>query len=76
VIFSDATPLTFDVMYFIVRHGALIIGTEDTPYQNTLTLTFHGNFEDPQLPDVGNKGLVCHECVLDIHGKPRRTWTE
>lgn len=28
------------------------------------------------MPDVGNKALVCHECTLDIHGKPRKTWTE
>lgn len=75
--------LTFDARYIVVKgdnngEGNLIIGTETDPYDSgTLTITMHGNFWDSQLPDVGNKGIACMLCHLDIHGKPiEKTWTE
>lgn len=37
----------------------------------------HGNYDDPQLPEFGNKVIACHNCNLDIHGKKRTpTWTD
>ncbi len=44
IIFADEGDLTFDVTYFIVRKGNVIIGTELNPYQSNLTLTLHGNY--------------------------------
>ena len=39
-------------------------------------MTLRGVWEDVQMPSFGNKVLGCHECTLDIHGKPRNpTWT-
>lgn len=75
--------VTFDARYIVIKgdgkgEGNLIIGTETDPYAaGTLTITLHGNFWDSQLPDVGNKGIMCMLCHLDIHGKPvDKTWTE
>lgn len=45
VIFAE-NPINFDVKYFIVRKGNVIIGTESRPYTSDLTITLHGNYWD------------------------------
>lgn len=77
LMFADNTDIDFKARYIIVRHGRFIAGTESNRYQHKLTITLHGNIYDPQLPDAGNKCILCHQCILDIHGQVRdKTWTE
>lgn len=42
LIFDDTADYTFDAEYIFVMNGHLLIGTEDAPHTNKLTLTFHG----------------------------------
>lgn len=66
--FSDDKDMTLDAQFIIVQMGRLMIGLENQRYQHKLVITMHGNYFGPQLPEFGNKGIGCHECILDIHG--------
>lgn len=75
--------LNFDAYYIVIRgngsgEGRFVVGTEENPFVNAkLTITMYGNYWSPQLPDIGNKGIGCMHCWLDIHGKKiEKTWTE
>ena len=52
------------------------IGTERHPYQNKLTITMYGEKYDPTMPIFGKKSIGVHFGVLDIHGRPKISWTE
>lgn len=49
---------TFDAGYIMVNGGYLEIGTEDQPFNSKLTITMHGDKEDPYLPTYGNKVIA------------------
>lgn len=69
--------MEFKARYIIVRNGRFIAGTENNRYQHKLKITLFGDLYDSQLPDAGNKVILCHQCTLDIHGQTRsKTWTE
>lgn len=46
MVFADNKALTFDAHNIIVKSGSFIIGSDDVPYTNDLTITMHGNFWD------------------------------
>lgn len=58
IIWADEEDYTFDAHFLIVRGGRLIIGTENKPYQHKLVITMHGEIEDKQLPEFGNKVAI------------------
>lgn len=67
----------FDAGYIMVRGGYLEVGTEEFPYNSKLTITMHGNEQDPYLPTYGNKVLAVRYGQLEMHGKPRsHVWTD
>ncbi|KAM3144741.1 hypothetical protein pb186bvf_003050 [Paramecium bursaria] len=76
IVFQDGQPTSLDAHYIVVSEGIFQIGTETQPHLSPVSITLRGVWEDVQMPSFGNKVLGCHECTLDIHGKPRNpTWT-
>jgi len=52
------------------------VGTEEAPYTSKITITLHGQIEDPYLPIYGNKVLGVRHATLDMHGVKREpVWT-
>lgn len=74
VVNNVPVDLNFDANYIVVRgngsgEGRFVVGTEEDPFVKArLTITLYGNYWSPQLPDIGNKGIGCMHCWLDIHG--------
>ena len=66
----------FDARYIMVNNGTLEIGTERHPYLSKLTITMYGKKYDPPMPIFGKKSIGIHFGVIDIHGKPKKSWTE
>ena len=60
----------------MINNSVLEIGTERHPYQNKLTITMHGKKYDPAMPIFGKKSIGVSYGVLDIHGKPKMSWTD
>lgn len=52
------------------------VGTEKHPYKSKLTITMHGERSDPAMPIFGKKSIGVSYGVLDIHGDPKKSWTE
>lgn len=77
IIFANNMDIHFEAHNIIVRHGNIIIGTEEAPITGKVRITMFGVEEDKQFPIVGNKGLSVLNGSVDIHGKKRPvTWTE
>ena len=81
VFLPDATAThhrTLDASYIYISNGAIFeAGTETERYTSRLTITMHGNREDPQLPIYGNKGVFVRFGQIDMHGVVRDyTWVE
>jgi len=74
---DPAHQRTFDAHYIFLNNGALLeIGTEADVYTSKMTLTMHGQRNDPYIPKFGNKCIGVRFSTLDIHGVPRTpTWT-
>ena len=74
---NQAHERTFDAHYIFLNNNALMeVGTEDEPYSSKLTITMHGNKNDPYIPKFGNKCIGVRFSTLDIHGTERDiTWT-
>jgi hypothetical protein len=77
IVFADEDDYIIETGSITVRFGSFQAGTEKKPYQHQLTFLLHGGYYDKQLPGMGNKGIGCHACKFDMHGKPIvNTWTE
>ena len=78
VFFEDAKALTFDANSVTVRGGRFLVGSEDSPHTNQLTITLHGRRDSPSTPPFSqyNKGIFVLNGTIHIHGKPLGvTWT-
>ncbi len=61
----------------IMVHGALVIGTEETPYEKNAVITLTGTDVDSSLMGMGNRGLGVMGGTLDLHGTPPSpTWSK
>ena len=60
----------------MVNNGTMEIGTEKHPYMSKLTITMRGEKYDPPMPIFGKKSIGVRYGVLDIHGRPKKSWTE
>jgi hypothetical protein len=55
----DNKDLTFDAHYILVNGGKFLVGTEDVPFTNNLTITLHGDrYGSIEIPEVGAKVLA------------------
>jgi hypothetical protein len=76
---NDADPTyeaTFDAHYINIFRGTMEVGTEKHPYKSKLTITMHGDKSDQAMPMFGKKSIGVSYGVLDIHGDPKKSWTE
>jgi hypothetical protein len=77
IIVEDTRDVTMRPGFIFVVGGFFQIGTETTPFTHNCLLEFNGKPTDPQIPVYGSKGLACHNCELNIHGKVRtKSWTK
>jgi hypothetical protein len=60
----------------MINQGVMEVGTEAHPYRSKLTITMHGDRKDAPVPIFGKKSIGVHTGVLDIHGVPKKSWTE
>jgi len=73
---TTASELHFEAHYIFVRNGRFQIGTEEEPCERKVRITMHGEKDDAQLPDYGNKVIALREGIMDIHGIEKEyTWT-
>jgi hypothetical protein len=66
----------FDAHYIFANNGTIEIGTEAHPFQSKLTITMYGEKYDPAMPIFGKKSIGVMRGQLDIHGKPKKSWTD
>ncbi|XP_048777455.2 fibrocystin-L-like isoform X3 [Ostrea edulis] len=72
----DEKDIELNAKYILITdNGALEVGKEGAPFQHQATITMHGVFRSPELPIYGSKSLGVREGTLDLHGKPKVTWT-
>ncbi len=58
VYFEDVRDLTFEASYIVVMGGKFIIGTENRPHQNKVTITLYGKRSTAvEIPGFGAKCL-------------------
>lgn len=67
---------TFTARYINIRKGIMEVGTEAEPYRSKLTITMWGEKTDPAVPIFGKKSIGVSYGVLDIHGLPKKSWTD
>ncbi|XP_061189118.1 fibrocystin-L-like [Saccostrea echinata] len=75
VIFDEKDIELNSKYILITNNGALQVGKEGAPFQHQATITMHGVFRSPELPIYGSKSLGVRNGTLDLHGKPKVTWT-
>ena len=56
--------------------GELWIGSEECPYQNDAEVLLTGQRDESEGADSVQKAILVSEGVLEIHGKPKRSWTQ
>jgi len=66
----------FHARYIMINNGTLQIGTEKHPYSSKLTITMYGEKYDAAVPIYGKKSIGCRFCTLDMHGIPKKSWTD
>jgi hypothetical protein len=57
VYFEDVRDLTFEASYIVVMGGKFILGTENRPHRNKVTITLYGNRSSGEIPGFGAKCL-------------------
>jgi hypothetical protein len=58
VYFEDVRDLTFEASYIVVMGGKFILGTENRPHRNKVTITLYGNRSTAvEIPGFGAKCL-------------------
>jgi hypothetical protein len=60
---------------WIVVHGTFRVGTERKPFRQDATITLTGSPSDADVMGMGTKVLGVMGGVLDLHGRPVRSWT-
>lgn len=77
IIFADeGNDIEVHTGFITLNGGQFVAGTEENPYQGSLTFIMYGSYHGKQQPLVGNKGIGCVRCKLSMHGKVRsKTWT-
>jgi len=74
---SETHQRFFDARYIYVKKGKFEVGTEAHPYTSKITITLHGNINDPYMPIYGNKVLALDKGILEMHGVARNpTWSQ
>ncbi|XP_063412729.1 protein DDB_G0287365-like [Mytilus trossulus] len=64
-------------VHWVQVDGELHIGSEDCPFLSNTHITFLGNVEENNLGAGGDKALfVTAGGTLEIHGKPKHSWTK
>ncbi|XP_052081131.1 cell migration-inducing and hyaluronan-binding protein-like [Mytilus californianus] len=64
-------------VHWVQVDGELHIGSEDCPFLSNTHITFLGNVEENNLGAGGDKALfVTAGGSLEIHGKPKLSWTK
>ena len=56
--------------------GELWIGSEDCPYQNDAEVLLTGMRDESADAESNQKAILVREGILEVHGKPKRSWTE
>ncbi|XP_053374772.1 cell migration-inducing and hyaluronan-binding protein-like [Mercenaria mercenaria] len=75
LIFSPKLKLELRARNIFV-HGSMEIGSEDCPYNESLTITLTGNRQEHVHETNPKVILVQDGGTLEIHGEPRRSWTK
>ena len=68
LILEDVPGLTLDARSLALDKGRLVIGGEESPFVNDLTVTLHGDQHSPI--DSLNDSIFCNDCEMEIHGRP------
>ncbi|XP_053374771.1 cell migration-inducing and hyaluronan-binding protein-like [Mercenaria mercenaria] len=75
LVFSPEVKLELRARNIFV-HGAMEIGSEECPYNQSLTITLTGTRQDHVHETNPKVILVQDGGTLEIHGEPRRSWTK
>ncbi|XP_052081130.1 protein DDB_G0287365-like [Mytilus californianus] len=84
IVITDTGKLVWDPntvvhlkVHWVQVDGELHIGAEDCPFLSNTHITFLGNVEENNLGAGGDKALfVTVGGTLEIHGKPKLSWTK
>ena len=61
--------------YLFIHGGKLLVGSKDDPFTHMAVITITGNRLAYELPVYGAKCIGVREGELQMHGKPKHTWT-
>jgi len=61
---------------WIMVHGRLEVGTPEHPFRNRAIITLTGNNPSEDQMGMGTKVLGVMGGILDLHGEPRKGWTQ
>ena len=56
--------------------GELWIGSEDCPYMNDAEILLTGKRNESEGAASVQKAILVREGILEVHGKPKRSWTQ
>ena len=73
--FADTADLLLRTEWIMV-HGELEIGTDETPFEHNATITLTNNVKDEQLMGMGDRGIMLSGGTLNLHGTRTNTWTK
>jgi len=74
--FSNDSDLELTTEW-IMLHGELAIGSEDSPYTRNATITFTDNVEgEDVMAGMGDRGILISGGTLNLHGDRTHTWTK
>ncbi|CAC5383977.1 TEME2 [Mytilus coruscus] len=84
IVITDTGKLVWDPntvvhlkVHWVQVGGELHIGAEDCPFLSNTHITFLGNVEENNIGAGGDKALfVTTGGTLEIHGKPKLSWTK
>src|SRR5690606_3192056 len=62
---------------WIVLHGELTIGSEDSPHTRNATITFTDEVKgEDVMAGMGDRGIMISGGTLNLHGDRTHTWTK
>ena len=73
---SSAESLKLTANMVELTGGELWIGSEDCPYQNEAEILLTGTRDESEDAESVQKAILVREGTLEVHGKPKRSWTE
>ena len=72
----DRQNITLEAAW-ILLHGELRIGTEETPFVQQATITLTGDDPEVDIMNMGTRGILVMGGVLELHGSaPQVAWTK